>query len=75
LLGYAFNSLNLRKVRLNHYEGNIRGRACYDAVGFKETGRQREHAFIGGKWLDCLTMEIFREDFLAAEARLSKKKG
>jgi len=65
LLRYAFETLNLHKVWLSHWDHNERGHRAYVAVGYKEIGRFRSHRFVAGQWRDEVLMDILREEFFA----------
>ncbi len=62
LVGYAFRSRNLRRVHLQTLAANEAALRCYRAVGFVEEGRQREHAWVEGRYDDLVLMGL-----LAAE--------
>lgn len=68
LLDFAFNYLNLNSVSLTLLEGNERAKKCYEKVGFKEFGRQRECIYLNGKYYDRIFMDIlaseFKEEFI-----------
>ena len=65
LLRYCFDTLNLQKVWLEHWDHNQRGHRAYVAAGFKEVGRLRRHRFVSGAWRDQVVMDILREEFFA----------
>lgn len=63
LIGYAFDTLNLRKVYLSVWGFNTAAYNCYKKLGFQEIGRYREHVYISGRYEDEILMELFRSDF------------
>ena len=63
LLEYGFKYLNLNNIKLDLMEFNERALACYKKCGFKEYGRRRKCRFIGGKYYDCIEMDILAEEF------------
>jgi RimJ/RimL family protein N-acetyltransferase len=63
LLEYAFRYRNLRKVSLSCGSHNERGQRCYRACGFVEEGRLRQQQWCDGRYVDCVYMGIFREDW------------
>lgn len=60
LVDYAFRLRNLRKVHLAVYGSNTRAIRCYQAAGFVEEGRQREHVWSDGAYVDLLRMGRLR---------------
>lgn len=65
LLRLGFHSLNLNKIYLRVFAGNVRGMRCYAKCGFKEVGRHRQHRFVAGQWQDEIIMEVFRDEWEA----------
>jgi RimJ/RimL family protein N-acetyltransferase len=63
LMGYAFDTMNLRKITIRYFGSNSRAGKAYTKIGFKEIGRHKDHRFIAGEWWDEVIMEIFRDDF------------
>jgi RimJ/RimL family protein N-acetyltransferase len=61
---FAFLRLGLHKVHLRYYAFNKRGEACYRKVGFRETGRLREHHFYNGEFHDEVQMDLLDREFL-----------
>lgn len=64
LLGYAFDSLNLRMVELWTLADNERAVRLYKAAGFVEDARLRERSFQEGQHVDHLIMSVSREEFI-----------
>ena len=62
----AFESLNLRVVKLEVFEHNLRARRAYARVGFRETGRQVE--WTRRRRVDVIAMELDRETWRARQA-------
>lgn len=63
LLSDAFFTRGLRKV-LSHvkaFNGNSWGHLL--ACGYKQCGRQKQHHFYNGEFVDSIDFEVFREDF------------
>ena len=54
---------NLRKIWLETLGDNERAIRSYQAVGFVQEGRQVEHAWSGGKYVDVVLMALFAADF------------
>lgn len=67
LCDHAFGALNLHKVYLRVFESNERAIRSYRALGFREEGRLREHAFLGGRYVDVLFMGLLRAEWACPE--------
>jgi RimJ/RimL family protein N-acetyltransferase len=63
LLQYAFNLLNLNSVSLGVFEFNPAALRCYEKVGFKIIGRQRQGRILGNARYDVILMDILAEEF------------
>ncbi|MEQ7128268.1 GNAT family protein [Actinopolymorpha sp. B11F2] len=63
LLDYAFRLANLRRVWLRTHAENGRAIRAYQAVGFVEEGRLREHQWLAGRYVDTVLMGILRSEF------------
>ena len=63
ILGYGFNTLNLRNIMLRVFDFNKAAIACYEKLGFKRIGVRRQAYFIGGQFHDEVYMDILREEF------------
>jgi RimJ/RimL family protein N-acetyltransferase len=75
LLGYAFDALNLHKVRSRVYSMNPRSLACQKRCGYLEEGVSKKEIFRGGKYYDVIDLGIFREQYRKALKKyLSGKK-
>jgi RimJ/RimL family protein N-acetyltransferase len=61
-LTYAF-STGLHRVSLRVLASNTRAIACYRKCGFLEEGRERESAFINGRWEDDIIMGVLDREF------------
>jgi RimJ/RimL family protein N-acetyltransferase len=64
LARFGFHEMNLQRIRLLVQESNTRGKAAYERVGFKEEGRLRRAAFIGGRDVDLIQMGLLADDLL-----------
>lgn len=67
LVGFAFLELNMRRVTLNYFEYNERGRKSYDKVGFKEEGRIHNWMNRNGRRWDVIFMGLLRRDWEALQ--------
>jgi len=65
LLRYAFEALGLHRVYLRCQPANQRGLRAYRAVGFVEVGRERESAFVDGRFRDHLVFDMLEDEFRA----------
>jgi len=63
LLDYGFNILNLSSIELVVHEDNARAIRCYEKLGFKMMGRQREAKINGTRKIDVLLMDILASEF------------
>ena len=63
LLDYAFRYRNYRRVWLRVNASNERGLRAYRACGFIEEGRQRDHVYSDGRYVDLVLMGILRTEW------------
>lgn len=63
VLDYAFRLRNLRRVWLEVHAENERAIRAYHACGFVEEGRQREHMWLAGRYVDNVMMGVLREEW------------
>ena len=61
LVRFAFEEMNLRKLRINVFEYNDRAKHVLEAQGFVEEGRLRQEFFREGSYHDLLVLSIFRD--------------
>jgi len=61
LVHYAFHYRNFRRVWLRVHGRNERAQRAYQAVGFVEEGRLRQHVYSDGSYDDLIFMGILRE--------------
>ncbi len=66
LLEFRFRVLGLHTMMLRVFEYNLAARRCYERVGFREFGRQRESQFMDGRFWDVIYMECLAADFATA---------
>lgn len=62
VLGFAFSDLGLHRVSLRVLAINERAIRSYQKCGFQIEGRERETAFIDGKWHDDLIMGLLEDE-------------
>lgn len=70
LLKFGFEELGMNKIELGVHSSNARAIACYKKCGFILEGRQREHDYYNGHYIDSLNMGILKDEWL----KLVKKK-
>jgi RimJ/RimL family protein N-acetyltransferase len=58
MVDHGFKDLNLHRIHLQVVAENARGIRCYEKVGFKHEGRQRDDIWKNGKFHDVLRMSI-----------------
>lgn len=63
LLSFAFNQININKVRLNVYSFNERAIKSYEKCGFKKEGVLRQEIYRDGKYYDTIVMGLLREEY------------
>jgi RimJ/RimL family protein N-acetyltransferase len=69
-LSYVFKVWNLRKLYAEAYEYNL---AQFDSLNGRvlhEEGRLSEHAFMGGRYWDLVTLALYREEWAGWERRV-----
>lgn len=63
LVHYAFHYYNLNKVWLTVMSVNERAIRCYQACGFIEEGRLKDHLWCEGQFVDLVHMRILRSEW------------
>lgn len=64
ILKYGFEVLGLHKIKLYVLWNNDRAKAVYEKVWFKVSWILKEDLWDWDKYIDRITMEIFRKDFM-----------
>jgi RimJ/RimL family protein N-acetyltransferase len=62
LVHYAFRYHNFRRVWLWVHAANERAIRAYQAAGFREEGRLRQHAWSNGRYDDVVYMGVLRQE-------------
>lgn len=62
IVEFAFLRCNLRRVHLQVIGSNLGAIRAYEKAGFVIEGRQRQHAWVRGKYEDILIMGILRAE-------------
>lgn len=63
LMSFAFDQININKVRLNVYSFNEPAIKSYEKCGFKREGVLRQEIFRDGRYYDTIVMGILREEY------------
>ncbi|GAB3914721.1 hypothetical protein GCM10011575_41010 [Microlunatus endophyticus] len=63
IVEFAFVRCNLRRVHLEVIESNRGAIRAYQKAGFVVEGRQREHAWVRGRYEDILRMGLLRSEW------------
>ena len=63
LLDFAFNMLNMHNVYLSVLAYNKRAIRCYEKIGFKKVGVQREFMFVSGQYHDVIIYDMLASEF------------
>ena len=73
LCRYAFDELDLRKIRLDVSVLNPRAEKTYVRVGFRREGILRQESFRGGRPVDMIRMGLLKEELLEASVKRPRK--
>jgi RimJ/RimL family protein N-acetyltransferase len=63
LVEFGFVRRNLRRLHLGTIGSNEAALRCYEKVGFVVEGRQREHVWDAGRWVDFVRMGLLRSEW------------
>ena len=63
LLNYAFNTLNLRKIKSRAFATNSRSVNYSKKCGYEVEGILKNEYFINGKYVDEICLAVFRKNF------------
>lgn len=66
IVEFAFVRCNLRRVHLQAISSNVAAIRAYEKAGFVIEGRQREHAWVRGRYEDIVVMGILRSEWAAS---------
>jgi RimJ/RimL family protein N-acetyltransferase len=69
LLGYAFNTLGLRRIESAALATNEASLRCLAKSGYVEEGRRRGRMFRGGEWVDEVILAVMADDWRALRAK------
>jgi len=62
LVEFGFKRRNLRRIHLQAIASNLAALRAYEKAGFVIEGRQREHAWVRGRYEDIVRMGILRAE-------------
>jgi len=62
-MAFAFDQMNINKLRLNVYSFNERAIKSYEKCGFIREGVLRQEIFRDGKYYDTIVMGILRAEY------------
>jgi len=57
-MDYCWTHLNLTRLTLNVFVGNVRAIDLYRRLGFREEGRFHDALYIQGRWIDVIAMAL-----------------
>ncbi len=67
LVRFAFDEMNLSKVRINVFEYNDRARHLLESIGFVQEGKLQRDFYRGGAYHDIVILSIFADSPKPAE--------
>src|SRR3989338_2903458 len=70
MLGYAFNTLNLRKVNADVFDFNAPSLRCFEKLGFRRQGVLEKEHFVDGRYHDDILLRIFKQEWQSRQATL-----
>ncbi len=70
LCRFAFEEMNLHKIRLDVHAGNAGAIRTYERVGFRKEGVLRDEAYRRGGYIDVVRMGLLR-----GEMRMGRRRG
>ncbi len=65
LLRFGFDALGLHRISIMASVGNERAVHLYSSIGFVEVGREREVAFMRGRFHDHICYDMLEDEFRA----------
>jgi RimJ/RimL family protein N-acetyltransferase len=71
LVRFAFDDMNLTKLRINVFDYNDRAKHVLEARGFVQEGKLERDFYREGQWHDIVILSIFREGQKNEELRIS----
>ncbi len=71
ILRYCFRTLNLNRIQLGVWDFNEPAIRSYEKLGFTLEGRQRQHGFVDGRYVDQLIYGMLASEFETLHGRAS----
>lgn len=68
IIEIGFTRLNLHKIYGVGVQNHVSIELC-KLLGYKESGRYKEHGFVDGRYEDAIILEIFQRDWLKSKKR------
>lgn len=68
IVEFAFVRRNLRRIHLEAIASNVGAIRAYEKAGFVHEGRQREHAWVRGRYEDIVRMGMLRTEWAERRA-------
>lgn len=63
IVRYAFETLNMHKIRGAYLEGNEASKRVMEKAGFQEEGLERDFKYVDGEWKDAHWMSILEDEY------------
>jgi len=74
LLGYAFNTLGLRKIYSYVVASNRRSYRYSEKCGYKKEAKLKQHILKNGRYYDMVILAVFKKDWQKARRKLRQTK-
>jgi RimJ/RimL family protein N-acetyltransferase len=65
MIDYGFHTLNLNRIQLHVFSGNLTAIKIYEKIGFVKEGVLREAMYHHGKYCDFLVMGLLKREWQA----------
>ncbi|MCI4318888.1 MAG: GNAT family N-acetyltransferase [Thermoplasmata archaeon] len=75
LCGFGFDHLELHRIEATVVEGNRRSLRMLESAGFRLEGRSRSAAWVGGRWVDELTLGLLQGELRPVSTRHAGPRG
>lgn len=63
IVQYAFDTLNMHKVRGGYLEHNPPSKRIMEKAGMQKEGRERHYKYVDGEWKDVIWMSILEGEY------------
>ncbi|MCA0986905.1 GNAT family N-acetyltransferase [Guptibacillus algicola] len=63
MVRYLFLQLNLERIQLDTWSGNVRAIRSYEKCGFEVEGRLRQNEYVEGTYYDTVVMGLLRSEW------------